>query len=352
MASVSRRHSPPAAVAAGLLLACTLGPPAAAQTVPEGCAATVPVTAGDTLGSIARRCGTTVEDLLEANPGTDPHRLGIGQMLNLPAAAQAVPAASTGLESSVDGDDTARRQGVEYTVRAGDTLDDIAGRFGTTTEALIVANPALRGIPSPRPGMELFVPGLQDELPPVDETSAVDLGPPQVQVSGLPAPGDQILVIGHNFVPGATATISAGPVGGPAATTRDLTAAPDGSLRATLTIPRDVAIDRRWQVEITSADGTRIARSDPMTLRAADTGDAPALRLSGTLGDGAECPVLRTDDGGVYALAGGDEALRAEGLGAGDRVTLTGRRVDAGVCMQGTPIAVRSIRRSSQEAAR
>lgn len=42
------------------------------------------VRAGDTLSGIARTLGISASTLLEANPGLDPHRLRIGQRLNVP----------------------------------------------------------------------------------------------------------------------------------------------------------------------------------------------------------------------------------------------------------------------------
>ena len=42
------------------------------------------VAAGDTLYSIARATGTTVEKLRELNPGVDPENLQIGQAICLP----------------------------------------------------------------------------------------------------------------------------------------------------------------------------------------------------------------------------------------------------------------------------
>ncbi|GAW91203.1 LysM peptidoglycan-binding domain-containing protein [Calderihabitans maritimus] len=42
------------------------------------------VSAGDTLQSIAQQVGTTVQRLIELNPGIDPDRLQIGQQICLP----------------------------------------------------------------------------------------------------------------------------------------------------------------------------------------------------------------------------------------------------------------------------
>jgi hypothetical protein len=42
-------------------------------------AAAYSVRSGDTLGTIAERFGTTVDELLVLNPGIDPHALRVGQ---------------------------------------------------------------------------------------------------------------------------------------------------------------------------------------------------------------------------------------------------------------------------------
>ena len=41
------------------------------------------VRSGDTLGTIAERFGTTVDELLTLNPGIDPHALRVGQTLRV-----------------------------------------------------------------------------------------------------------------------------------------------------------------------------------------------------------------------------------------------------------------------------
>lgn len=41
------------------------------------------VRSGDTLGTIAERFGTTVDELLVLNPGVDPHALRVGQPLRV-----------------------------------------------------------------------------------------------------------------------------------------------------------------------------------------------------------------------------------------------------------------------------
>jgi Tfp pilus assembly protein FimV len=41
------------------------------------------VRSGDTLGTIAERFGTTVDHLLELNPGIDPHALRVGETVQV-----------------------------------------------------------------------------------------------------------------------------------------------------------------------------------------------------------------------------------------------------------------------------
>jgi len=55
-----------------------------ATTTTEAPVSTYTVQAGDTLFDIANRFGTTVAAIVEANGLTDPDRLSIGQVLELP----------------------------------------------------------------------------------------------------------------------------------------------------------------------------------------------------------------------------------------------------------------------------
>jgi hypothetical protein len=72
-----------------------VGPPPS-TTAPEGageasgtpaagtCGPTYTVLAGDSPSSIAEKCGTTTQGILDANPGLVPSALKIGQVINLP----------------------------------------------------------------------------------------------------------------------------------------------------------------------------------------------------------------------------------------------------------------------------
>lgn len=88
------------------------------------------IQSGDTLSTLARRFGTTVQAIAQANGITDPNRIRAGQTLQLPEApgtnASPGPAQPSG--------------GQTYTVRSGDTLGSIAQRQGTTVADLARIN--------------------------------------------------------------------------------------------------------------------------------------------------------------------------------------------------------------------
>jgi membrane-bound lytic murein transglycosylase D len=94
---------------------------------------------GDTLGAIARRYGTSVDTIARANNIRNPRALRIGQTLTIPrypssgrtapvrsASAASAPARSTGGGTLAAPD--------RYVVRSGDTLYDIARRYGVSVD--------------------------------------------------------------------------------------------------------------------------------------------------------------------------------------------------------------------------
>lgn len=100
-------------------------PAPAAATAPTttGQTTTYTVVAGDTLAAIARRYGTTIDELVRLNNIANPNVLSLGQQLIVPVAG----GTSTG-------------QGQTYVVQKGDTLLSIARRFGVTVAQLQSAN--------------------------------------------------------------------------------------------------------------------------------------------------------------------------------------------------------------------
>ena len=126
---------------------------------------------GDTLYSIARRYGTTVQALAQANGILNPAYIRVGQVLCIPGLAP--PPLPGGY----------------YTVQRGDTLYSIARRFGTTHWAIAIAN----SLPNPNriyPGQRLFIPGYTFPPPVVP---LVELAPTPAPTP-IPTPTPQIAV--------------------------------------------------------------------------------------------------------------------------------------------------------------
>jgi len=85
-----------------------------------------PVAPGDTLWSLSRRFGVSLEDMLAVNGEVDPSRLRVGQLVTVPVEG--------GLASA---------EMLVFPVSAGDSLWSIAKRFDVSVEALAAANPGV-----------------------------------------------------------------------------------------------------------------------------------------------------------------------------------------------------------------
>ncbi len=105
------------------------------------CASYITVQWGDTLNSIAAACGTTPEAIQAANPGLG-WWLYAGQVLYIPGGASA-PGVS---------------YGGTYVVQWGDTLGDIATRYGVALSDLLAANPQIWNINLIYPGQTVNIP--------------------------------------------------------------------------------------------------------------------------------------------------------------------------------------------------
>jgi LysM repeat protein len=79
------------------------------------------VNAGDTLYRLARRYGTTVNAIMNAN-GLTSTTIYIGQWLRIPGYTSPAPTV------------------IRYQIRYGDTLSQIARRYGTTVNAIMAYN--------------------------------------------------------------------------------------------------------------------------------------------------------------------------------------------------------------------
>jgi|GEM_PF-3108768 len=93
---------------------------------------------GDTLSQIASRFGTSVNAILAANLTiTDPNRISVGAVINIPITVPAGP--------------------LIYTLQPKDTLYGISTRFGVAVQQIILANPNINPL-NLMPGVNISVP--------------------------------------------------------------------------------------------------------------------------------------------------------------------------------------------------
>jgi LysM repeat protein len=86
---------------------------------------TYTVQPGDTLGGIAQRYATTIQQIMALNPFiTDPNQIQAGWVLQIPKSVTPPPPPY-----------------ITYTVQPGDTLGGIAQRYNTTIQQIIALNP-------------------------------------------------------------------------------------------------------------------------------------------------------------------------------------------------------------------
>lgn len=88
---------------------------------------TITVTRGQTLSNIAFRYGTTVNRLVQMNQIANPNLIYVGQMLRIPTTENAIQNLNP---------DTSH----VYIVKAGDTLNQIANVYGVTVESIVIEN--------------------------------------------------------------------------------------------------------------------------------------------------------------------------------------------------------------------
>ena len=113
---------------------------------------------GDTLSEIAERYGMTVEELAETNGIVDPDLILSGEVLLVPGGA--------GGQAAIARQGDQAPGGVTYVIQFGDTLSEIAERFGVPAVAIVMAN----GLADPHfivEGETLTIPVVESPLVPV-----------------------------------------------------------------------------------------------------------------------------------------------------------------------------------------
>ena len=172
-----------------LFLVALLAVPTSAQAGGV-CGGTYVVEAGDTLSSIASRCGTTVSAITTANSGVaDPLRAG--QTLTLSSASSsggAVTSTIVSTETNYTPSTTTTTSTTNYNyyppvtysngtyvVQYGDTFSAIAYRYGLTINQLWAANPQVWNINYLYAGQVLYIPTSGGQTGPTSSSSSEPL---------------------------------------------------------------------------------------------------------------------------------------------------------------------------------
>ena len=264
------------------------------------CGASYEVAVGDTLYSISQACRVSLARIMDLNPGLgNPRDISVGQDLRLVAGTQSAPGGSAG------------RDGRRYEVREGDTLNDIATRFGVSVFELIAQNGD-------------FDPSELD----VGQVIGIPGDGPDGTVSITPrsgTSGSMITVEAEGLRPNDYVTIGAGPRAAEWKSLREIQTGSDGALRARVPLP-DHADPGDVFIFVVDTDRGVTFKSEPFDVVA----EAPTqMTLEGRVEDGVECPVLVTRDGDRYALAGSNPPVTV-----GEYVEISGVR-DPSYCAEG-----------------
>lgn len=327
-----RRRAPAALLVPLAVAALALaGLPAAAQSP---CGPAVTVSLGDTLYEIAQNCETTVEALVRDNEIIDdPNLIRVGWTLEVPPADPADRRPGRDMDPRPAPEPA---DGRVHVVERGDTLAEIAARYGLSLAAIVAAN----AIDDPnliRIGQEILLPGREGDVRPPEP------GPAPTRVAISPSagpPGTPVTVTASGFPPGAQVHVGAGRAQSEYDVLERTAVDDQGRLRTTVELPAFADAREEWVFVVSTPDHRVEARSERFDVRPGEPGDdGDLVSVQGTVtGEGVECPVLRTSEGELYSLTGdlGD-------LGPGDRVRVEGTVAEVSICMQGTTLQVQAL---------
>lgn len=111
---------------------------------------------GETVYSIARRYGVSVDAIAAANGIKDPTKVQAGAVLTIPGAAPS-PAAPTVVPTSPAASPAPSAAAIVHLVQKGETLFAISRRYGVSVDAIVQANKLAGSVI--REGQRLTIPG-------------------------------------------------------------------------------------------------------------------------------------------------------------------------------------------------
>ena len=150
---------------------------------------------GDTLSAIGQRYGVTVAALVQRNNLRHPDRIVVGTKLAIPTSGRSTAATPPSPPQT-------------HTVRAGETLSMIAGRYDVSVAALTSAN-GLRNADRILVGAKLRIPGAGDasgdasDAPPVPQRTLAEIPtvpvPPLLTLTHVVRAGDSVNAVANTY---------------------------------------------------------------------------------------------------------------------------------------------------------
>lgn len=246
------------------------------------------------------------------------------------AALAAAQPPSAAMAQSIGGSVTIgseRFSVTRYTVRRGDTANSIARSAGVPLAIILALNPRIDASRL-RVGDVIIVPGRSAPVAQTSISVEPDRGPIDSEVE----------ITGRGFRPDASINLLAGREPDDLEVYERLRSDRRGRVGIVVELPEWARPGREvyFALQMRGERGSAVVQPFRVSRRAAR---AERVAVTGTITRrGAECPIMRGDDGRNYALAGD-----LEGFGPGDRVNVEGRLAEVSTCMEGTTIDIRGI---------
>ncbi|GAB4213167.1 MAG: hypothetical protein OHK0012_08780 [Synechococcales cyanobacterium] len=149
------------------------------------------IAAGDTLATIARRYGISVNQLQSANPGLDSRRLTIGRAVRIPGTAPSTQQPAVAVRPPQPAPPPS-----VHRVAPGDTLGSIASRYGLTVAQVQQLNPRVDSRRL-RIGDPIVV--NRRPAPTVAVAPPAPVVPPQRQTTHRIAPGETLAMVARRY---------------------------------------------------------------------------------------------------------------------------------------------------------
>jgi LysM repeat protein len=240
----------------GSVLLATLGL-TSAVSAKAVCSSPYIVQSGDTLKSIAQKCGVSLQTLLDANPAiTNPNLIYRGQRVVIP---------------------TSSSNPIKYTIKPGDTLESIAEQFSVSVGLILMSNPQIINPTRLSPGQVITIP-VVPIIPETGSQATLQLS----SYNGLS--GTRLTITGSGFPAKETVYITASSNGSTSFSSTNANTDRNGKFTAQLRIPSDAPSGSVWVIEATPQSANSPLATATFQVISSPTSGAYVVQSGDTLG--------------------------------------------------------------------